>query len=189
VNSTLVFVNRLESRTKFHPECFASLQDTGVDFFLTSGAETCHKARFDALEQCLKWGYKYISWVDDDDLSVAGIFSRLQLLLEGNLEAAAACAQEQLFNELIGKKANTTGRVRKVVNGSTCHLPILFRTEILYKYYHCLLTPELRSPEHQLTRAMARDGYFFIQLDTVGRYWRQWDGQDHKNASNNVLNS
>lgn len=179
-NRSLVFINRQVSRTKFHEECFSSLLDTKIDYLLTEGAQTCHLARYQILNRCINWGYDYIGWVDDDDVIVPGIHSKLEDILDRHENVAIAAARDVPF---IDDKPNIDvgeGTIRLFKNIDVVHAPLLFRVSVLKNHYTTLLHKTHKSPERQLMMSMLDGSWYLAQIDELGYYWRQWSGQDHR---------
>lgn len=178
MNKTLIYVNRMDSRKQYHQQFLESISDTGVDFWLTSGANTCHEARYKALIKCINWGYDYIGWIDDDDILVGSIFSEMEEALELNKDCAMCYAHELQFEKDIPIIPELSGRT--TITTKSGHHPKLFRTSILKNYISVLQNPICKAPERDLTIAMERDGHVFLELDKIGYLWRQWVGQDHR---------
>lgn len=180
MNTALVFVNRLPDRGAYHKDALGSMLDTGVDFYLTDGGVCPGRARYDTLHRCLQWGYLYVGWFDDDDILAPGVYSRLVTVLNENPDASVAHTREVQFTSGPLKTYRKTQDVRHHTSVHRAHHPLLFRADVLVEYYARLLHHGATKAEKGMMHDMVQDGHCFAELNEIGYYWRQWDGQDHK---------
>ncbi len=162
----------------FHEQCLESLKEEPINLHTVPamnghiGVARCNGFRAGTSE--------FVSYVDDDDYIVPGIFKKCYQVLDENPNAIGVVTQEQVLkgDKLIPPVVLPTDKKWQEFVKYMHHL-VVFRREAVRPYTERMKNYAWGS-EYTLLIELLSDGHEFAILNEVGYIWRLHEHSAHK---------